>query len=88
MQRADEGDVIGLLLDLTDASLTVYRNRQRLGAMVAPGQADQFGRPLPPLTRWPLRWAVDLYDGAELALRAGPPPPPPASLESFFHWSQ
>jgi hypothetical protein len=37
MQSAEVGDRIGLLLDLDQGSLTVYRNGQRLGVMVPSG---------------------------------------------------
>ena len=34
MQSAEEGDVIGMLLDLDTRTMTVYKNSARLGVMV------------------------------------------------------
>jgi hypothetical protein len=52
MQRTRVGDVVGLLLDLTAGSLTVYVNGTRLGLMVESG------------LRGPLYWVADLYSSS------------------------
>eukprot|EP01043_Picozoa_sp_COSAG02_P061074 COSAG02_NODE_8123_length_2699_cov_4.471923_2_plen_433_part_01 len=52
MQDAEEGDCIGLLLDLDAGSLTVYKNDERLGVMQEKGLTDAAG----------YRWAVELRD--------------------------
>ena len=61
--------VQGMLLDLDAATLTVWVNGERKGAMVRP----ELGRPVARL-EGPLRWAVDLST-ASVAI-AGPLPPP------------
>ena len=64
----------GLLLDLDVATLTVWVNGERKGVMARPGMTDPVGEPIGRL-EGPLRWAVDLYGGASVAI-AGPLPPP------------
>ena len=68
--------VQGLLLDLDAATLTVWGNGERKGVMVRPSMTNQFGEPVARL-EGPLRWAVDVYGGASVAI-GGPLPPPPA----------
>ena len=63
----------GLLLDLDEATLTVWVNGERKGVMARPGMTDYLGEPVARL-EGPLRWAVDLI-GASVAI-AGPFPPP------------
>ena len=65
----------GLLLDCDAATLTVWVNGERKGVMVRPGMTNDWeGKPVGRL-EGPLRWAVDLQSGAEVAI-AGPLPPP------------
>ena len=66
--------VQGLLLDLDAATLTVWVNGERKGVMARPGMSDDWSEPVGRL-EGPLRWAVDLYGGASVAI-AGPLPPP------------
>ena len=57
-QRArEEGDRIGLLLDLDAGSLTVYKNDARLGVMQESGLTDAAG----------YRWAVVLISKGDSA---------------------
>ena len=49
MQGASEGDRIGMLLDLDQGSMTVWKNGEKLGVMVAEGLSG------------PLCWAVSMY---------------------------
>ena len=64
----------GLLLDLDEATLTVWVNGERKGVMVRPGMTNMYGQPVGRL-EGPLRWAVDLGYEASVAI-AGPSPPP------------
>ena len=64
----------GLLLDLDAATLTVWVNGERKGVMVRPSMANKHGEPVGRL-EGPLRWAVDLWSDASVAI-AGPLPPP------------
>ena len=57
----------GLVLDVGAGTLAVYANGRRLGTMVQPGMTGV--APLRP----PLRWAMQLYGGAEVAID-GPAP--------------
>ncbi len=66
--------VQGLLLDLDAATLTVWVNGERKGAMVRPGMTNVRGEPVGRL-EGPLRWVVDLGTDASVAI-AGPLPPP------------
>ena len=60
MQTAyEEGDRIGLLLDLDAGSLTVYKNDARLGVMQESGLTDAAG----------YRWAVSMCLKGDSALR-------------------
>ncbi len=49
MQTAKQGDRIGMLLDLDQGSMTVWKNDEKMGVMVAEG-----------LSGPPLCWAVSL----------------------------
>ena len=64
----------GLLLDLDAATLTVWVNGERKGVMARPDMTSINGEPVARL-EGPLRWAVDLFDGASVAI-GGPLPPP------------
>ena len=70
MQR----DVVGLLLDLGQRTLSVYLNGARRGVMVAPGMKDVDGRAVAPLAG-PLVWAVDVSYGASVRIERKPLPP-------------
>ena len=81
MPQEDEikqGDVVGLLLDLGQRTLSVYLNGARRGVMVAPGMKDYYGSAVAPLAG-PLRWAVGVDCGASLRIERKPPPPSPAA---------
>ena len=61
--RAWEGDRIGLLLDLDQGSMTVYKNNKRLGVMVAEGLTGEFC------------WAISMLDeGSRVRISSGPMP--------------
>jgi hypothetical protein len=61
----EEGDRIGMLLDLDQGSMTVYKNDERLGVM-ATGLSGEYS------------WAVSLYYGRDTgySARIGAAPPP------------
>ena len=69
LDGAEQGDTVGLLLDLTAGTLTVYRNGKRLGVAVHPELPG-----VPPLTG-PLSWAVEVCDGSAVHIQHGQPPP-------------
>eukprot|EP01045_Picozoa_sp_COSAG04_P031542 COSAG04_NODE_5872_length_1466_cov_5.539868_2_plen_68_part_00 len=64
------------MLDVGAGTLAVYANGRRLGTMVQPGMTNTSGEPVAPL-RPPLRWAVQVHGGCEVAID-GPQPLPPA----------
>ena len=68
----------GLLLDCDAATLTVWVNGERKGVVARPGMADLAGEPVARL-EGPLRWAVDVGNGASVAI-AGPLPPSLAAV--------
>eukprot|EP01046_Picozoa_sp_COSAG06_P020768 COSAG06_NODE_1535_length_9155_cov_68.266343_2_plen_207_part_00 len=83
MPQEDEikqGDVVGLLLDLGQRTLSVYLNGARRGVMVAPGMKNEEGEALATLAG-PLRWAVDLDDGTSVRIERRPAPGPVPSAE-------
>lgn len=63
-----KGDVVGLLLDLGQRTLSVYLNSARLGVMVAPGMVgwDELSGPL--------RWVADVGYGSSVRIAAAHPP--------------
>jgi hypothetical protein len=69
-----EHDVVGLLLDITAQTVTVYRNGCRIGIMIHPSMTDDHHLPIHPLVP-PLRWAVDLSERGAVRFN-GPLPPP------------
>eukprot|EP01046_Picozoa_sp_COSAG06_P047980 COSAG06_NODE_7083_length_2640_cov_24.929555_2_plen_183_part_00 len=75
-----QGDVVGLLLDLGQRTLSVYLNGARRGVMVAPGMKNSDGDAVAPLAG-PLRWAVDVYAGASVRIERRPAPGPVPSVE-------
>ena len=62
----------GLVLDVGAGTLAVYANGSRLGTLVQPGMTNRKGEPVAPL-RPPLRWAVMVESGREVAID-GPTP--------------
>ena len=73
-----------MLLDLDAATLTVWVNGERKGVMVRPGMTDLQGEPVGRL-EGPLRWALDVRDGASVAI-AGPSPPPARAGKRYHMW--
>eukprot|EP01046_Picozoa_sp_COSAG06_P055108 COSAG06_NODE_10021_length_1766_cov_595.694661_1_plen_179_part_00 len=83
MPQDDEinpGDVVGLLLDLGQRTLSLYLNGARRGVMVAPGMKNWDGRAVASLAG-PLRWAVDVGGGASVRIARRPAPGPVPSAE-------
>eukprot|EP01046_Picozoa_sp_COSAG06_P042692 COSAG06_NODE_5477_length_3455_cov_29.898391_3_plen_206_part_00 len=70
------GDVVGLLLDVGQRTLSVCLNGARRGVMVAPGMKSGIGGAVAPLAG-PLRWAVDVAWGGSVRIAAAIPPLPP-----------
>eukprot|EP01046_Picozoa_sp_COSAG06_P073146 COSAG06_NODE_21732_length_747_cov_1.273148_1_plen_159_part_10 len=66
-----QGDVVGLLLDLGQCTLSVFLNGARRGVMVAPGMKNSSGRAVAPLAG-PLQWAVDVGQGASVRIERRP----------------
>ena len=59
----EQGDRIGMLLDLDQGSMTVWKNGEQLGVMVAEGLSG------------PLCWAVSLlYEGSSARIELAPAP--------------
>ena len=81
MHEIEEGDVVGLLLDLGQRTLSVYLNGARRGVMVAPGMKDWNGCAVASLDVGPLRWAVGVYRGASVRIERRPAPGPVPSAE-------
>ena len=75
-----QGDVVGLLLDLGQRTLSVYLNGARRGVMVAPGMKNGDGRAVASLAG-PLRWAVDVFGRASVRIERRPAPGPVPSAE-------
>eukprot|EP01046_Picozoa_sp_COSAG06_P017738 COSAG06_NODE_1213_length_10240_cov_645.253525_11_plen_320_part_00 len=73
-----QGDVVGLLLDLGQRTLSVYLNGARRGVMVAPGMKNDDGEAVASLAG-PLRWAVTVGGGGSVRIERKPPPPSPAA---------
>lgn len=65
-QRAQQGDRVGLLLDTTEGSLTVFLNDVLLGVMVESGLTGRY------------RWAVSMYKEGD-SVRIEPAPTMPLS---------
>jgi hypothetical protein len=74
------GDVVGLLLDLGQRTLSVYLNGARRGVMVAPGMKNRDGGVVASLAG-PLRWAVDVWYDASVRIERRPVPGPVPSAE-------
>ena len=75
-EEIEQGSVVGLLLDLGQRTLSLYLNGARRGVMVAPGMENWVGKAVAPLAG-PLRWAVDVGEGASVRIAAAMPPLPP-----------
>eukprot|EP01046_Picozoa_sp_COSAG06_P017736 COSAG06_NODE_1213_length_10240_cov_645.253525_9_plen_227_part_00 len=71
------GDVVGLLLDLGQRTLSVYLNGARRGVMVAPGMKNSENGEVVASLAGPLRWAVDVGYGGSVRIAAAMPPLPP-----------
>ena len=65
----DQGDRIGMLLDLDQGSMTVWKNGVKLGVMVAKG------------LNGPLCWAVVLDNGESARIASAPAPASPTEAE-------
>ena len=61
-------------------TLSVYLHGSRRGVMVAPGMRNWKGEVVADLVG-PLRWAVDVSDGASVRIEHKPPPPSPTEAE-------
>jgi len=71
MQGATDGDRIGMLLDLDQGSMTLYKNGDLLGRMVAGGLSGEYC------------WAATMlfgWDTVRIGAAATPPPPTEADL--------
>jgi hypothetical protein len=88
MAPAEQGDTVGLLLDIEQRSVAVYLNGRRLGACTFPLDASPQGDIQGDTQRYtqqlqPLVWAVDLgqqpgvfSDSIRIAAESELPPPP------------
>ena len=66
----EQGDRIGMLLDLDQGSMTVWKNDEKLGVMVAEGLSG------------PLCWAVEMYyHGNSARIDSAPAPASPTEEE-------
>ena len=77
MQGADQGDRIGMLLDLDQGSMTVWENDEKLGVMHAEGLMG------------PLCWAVTLmfeHDSARIESAPAPFSPTEEELAAARAW--
>ena len=72
---------VGLLLDLDQRSLTAWIDGSRCGVCLAPGWKDRAGQEVAAPLVGPLRWAVDVGDGASVRIVRKPPPPSPTTEE-------
>ena len=79
-EEIKQGDVVGLLLDVGQRTLSVYLNGARRGVMVAPGMKFRSGQAVAALAG-PLRWAVDVRDGASVRIERKAAPGPVPSTE-------
>jgi hypothetical protein len=75
-----QGDVVGLLLDVGQRTLSMYLNGARRGVMVAPGMKNGEGEVVA-LLAGPLRWAVDFGRGDSVRIERRPAPGPVPSAE-------
>ncbi len=80
MYEIKQGDVVGLLLDLGQRTMSVYLNGTRRGVMMAPGMKNGNGEAVASLAG-PLRWAVDFGRGDSVRIERRPAPGPVPSAE-------
>jgi hypothetical protein len=64
----EEGDRIGMLLDLDQGSMTVYKNDELLGVMAA-GLSGEYS------------WGVTLFGGSSVRIESAPAPASPTAEE-------
>ena len=69
MQTAKEGDRIGMLLDLDQGSMSLWKNGERLGVMQAEGLTG------------PLCWAAVVGEDASVRIESLPTPASPTPDE-------
>ena len=75
----EQGDRIGMLLDLDQGSMTVWKGDEKLGVMVAEGLTG------------PLCWGVSLYsppDSARIESAPAPPSPTVEELTAAKAWEE
>ena len=80
-----QGDVVGLLLDLGQRTLSVYLNGARRGVMVAPGMKNVA------IVGFRYRWVVDVGSGASVRIerKAAPGPVPSAEeVAAAVAWNE
>ena len=66
----EQGDRIGMLLDLDQGSMTLWKGDEKLGVMVAEGLSG------------PLCWASEVYEqGESVRIESAPAPPSPTEEE-------
>ena len=78
-QTASEGDRIGMLLDLDQGSMSIWKNGERLGVMQAEGLAG------------PLCWAASTFqvgNSARVESAAVPAPPTQEDLAAAAAWQR
>ena len=69
-QTADEGERIGMLLDLNQGSMAVWKNDENLGVMQAQGLSGD------------ICWAVSLFhEGGRARIESAPAPASPTEEE-------
>eukprot|EP01046_Picozoa_sp_COSAG06_P034225 COSAG06_NODE_3568_length_5176_cov_22.718732_4_plen_186_part_00 len=84
------GDVVGLLLDLGQRTLSLYLDGARRFVVAAPGMKNWDGEAVAPLAG-PLRWAVDVDLFASVRIERRPAPGPVPSAEEVaaaVAWSE
>ena len=70
MQSAQEqGDLIGMLIDLDQGSVSIWKNGERLGVMVSHG------------LKGPFSWAISLYPGESARIESTITPASPTKEE-------
>eukprot|EP01043_Picozoa_sp_COSAG02_P065196 COSAG02_NODE_9763_length_2117_cov_2.583746_1_plen_359_part_00 len=85
MQPAEAGDRIGLLLDLDQGSMAVYKNDERLGVMAAREDWRQRASGNPNGLSGEYCWAVDLYDpGSSVSIDSAAAPAAAASTSPSY----
>jgi hypothetical protein len=73
--RLNDGDIVGLLLDIDEGSLAVYLNGKRCGLMMQRGgRFKNRSLGIPAELQSPMRWAVDVGYEASIHIESKPPP--------------